>query len=129
MKAGDTFYFRKGSDTHLWALISDPTQNPECVLVVAFSTYETYKDTACIIEQGEHPRIKHKTVIWYEEANSPSVATLQAMADEGVIQWNVPLSAELLARIRQCSFNSRLERDHVHFLIKQGLIDVKKLAR
>lgn len=33
MQAGDTFYFHRGIDDHLWAVISDSMTHPEVVLI------------------------------------------------------------------------------------------------
>ena len=58
MNAGDTFQPANGTVdrfVHLWVIISDPQQDSAEVLIVSLTAYHPKKDTACILEPGDHP--------------------------------------------------------------------------
>ncbi len=52
---------------------------------------------------------------------------IDRMIKDGHVVQNTALSPQALAKIRQCAFHSRLKRDLVDLLIRQKLIDVKRL--
>ena len=58
---GDTLFFKD----HLCVVISDPAQDPNRVVVVAFTTRESWTDEGCVLYPGDHPFIQHDTCIDY----------------------------------------------------------------
>src|SRR4051794_21856112 len=101
MKAGDTFTITdRGVDSHLWVVISDPEKDAEHVVMVSMTTYEKYKENVCLLDVGDHPRISHKTCIAYNETRMTTLAQLIALRDGGHLSLQSPVSAEILARIR-----------------------------
>ena len=78
MKAGDTFLVVKPYN-HLYVVISDPAQNCEEVVIVNFTSYSPDEEQTCILKAGEHPFIKHKTVVRYKDARITSVRKLQQL--------------------------------------------------
>ncbi len=52
---------------HLWVVSSLPTDDGS-VVILSFTTWRFGCDENCVIEVGEHPFVKHKTVIAYEKA-------------------------------------------------------------
>jgi hypothetical protein len=66
MDAGDTFFLHgAAADGHLWVIISDPTNHPDRVLFVSMTSHDVTKEEVCIINNGEHQFVKHKTCISY----------------------------------------------------------------
>jgi hypothetical protein len=63
MNLGEAYIYRD----HLHIVISMPNEAGE-VVVVNFSTHHANKDQSCVIEAGEHPFVKHKTVVEYRAA-------------------------------------------------------------
>lgn len=63
MKLGDAFIWRE----HLWCVISIPNADG-IVVLVNFTSHEPGCDESCVIEVGEHPFVKQKTVIDYNLA-------------------------------------------------------------
>ena len=122
MNAGDTFLFVGCADNHLWMVISDPLQNEQEVLIVHFSTWNDCWDQACIVEAHEHPFLNRKTIVAYEKAVAPPLATLEAVWQDGRLKFREPLSPELLEKIRQCARHSRIKRDFRDLLIAQSLL-------
>lgn len=125
MKAGDTFYIRDRSvDTHLWLILSDPEMDPERVLMVSMTTHEPYKEDACLLNKGDHPRISHETCVAYNEARLISLEKLKALSDGGYLSLQAPLAPEVLKRIREgVSRSTMIKYKHVELLLDQGVID------
>jgi hypothetical protein len=124
MKAGDTFRCPDRSvDTHLWVVISDPSQNSSQVLIVSLTTYGPKKEATCILKAGVHPFIKHDTCVAYGLANAPSIAQLEKARVDGHLTPDVPVSAAVLQRIREgAALSPRLKIDFYDLLDAQGLV-------
>lgn len=124
MKAGDTFYVRARSvDTHLWVIISAP-EIAGRVLMVSMTTYEPYKEDVCLIDTGDHPQVSHKTCVAYNEARMTTLEQLTALKDGGHLSVQVPVSEDLLSRIRAgVSRSTRIKYQYVEFLLDQGVIE------
>ena len=125
MNAGDTFFVRdRFIDTHLWVVISDPAKDPDRVLMVSMTTYEPYKEKACLLEAGDHPRVTHSTCIAYDEARLIALKSLTALRDGGRLSVQDPVSDALLSRIREgVSRSTRIKFKYVELLLDQGLIE------
>ena len=125
MKAGDTFYIRNRSvDAHLWVVISDLEKNAGQVLIVSMTTYKSYKEDVCLLDAGDHPRISHKSCIAYNEARLIALERLTALMDGRSLSVQDPVSAELLARIRDGVSRSRhIKPQYVEWLLDQGVIE------
>jgi hypothetical protein len=56
-----------GKGVHLYVILSDPGQNDEAVLVVAFSTVRggRHEDRSCIVEPGEHVDLPDQSFVYY----------------------------------------------------------------
>jgi hypothetical protein len=126
MKAGDTF--RPADNTvdqfvHLWVIISDPEQDPDRVLIVSLTEYHPKKDTACILEPGDHPFLHKKTCVAYNLANAPSLDDLVRARNNGDLIPKEPMRAEILERIRkQSSLSTKMAPDLWDILDRQGLV-------
>ena len=113
---------RANTPTHLWTIISDPSQSPT-VLIVNFTSWDDWPQEACIVEAGEHPFIKHKSYINYDDAQLPPLQMLQRAYDEHLITEKEPLTDELLQRIRESAVSpiSLLKNRLRQILIEQGV--------
>ena len=82
MRAGDTFYLQhRAADGHLWVIISDPDQNPDRVLFASMTSYDVDKETVCLIQAGEHPRVSHLACNSYQQIRSSSLETLNTVTN------------------------------------------------
>jgi hypothetical protein len=123
MRAGDTFRL-VGSDVHLWMILSDPEIDPARVLLVNFTTWRSYHDQACVLEGGEHPFVHHRTCVNYRDARLHSMAQLEALQQDGLIEPHERLTSELLRLIRNRAGDSHLiALEHYQLLEDQGLIE------
>ena len=87
-------------DPHLWVIVSDPSQDPDDVLIVNFTTRTDRSDESCNVEPGEHPFVKHRTVVEYRGAKRVSARQLDQLLANTRLELREPVSQELLARIR-----------------------------
>ena len=102
LSAGDTFMtVSKGIRDHSWIIVSDPIHDEHNVLFVNLTSWKPEKDESCILERGEHPFITHKSIISYPDARVTSVADLSALSEVNQIYLKEPVSAPVLARIRE----------------------------
>src|SRR5262245_36827970 len=124
MEAGFTFLIaRKEVDDHLWVIASDPKADPGQVLIVSLTTARSYKEQVCIIEGGEHPWVRHRTCVNYEDSKVVSLDKLYTLKDSGLLQLQEPLTPSLLRRIRDgAAVSRRIPLDNRQVLIDQGLI-------
>lgn len=123
MVAGDTF-IRKDADAHLWIVLSDPSIDPEKVLIVNLTTLDARKEQICVLNRGDHPWIKHETCVNFADSIITTLAKLNAARAGGALQMRAPLSPGLLKKIREAVLDSeRIPMDNADVLIEQGLID------
>lgn len=123
---GDTFIIpdkRDGYVPHLWIVISDPSANPELVVLVSMTSFEEYKDCSCRIDAGEHPQAKHDSVIDYHSARMISAADLEAKSNDHKIRRREPVSEELLERILAGADTTQFIPNECHWILAdQGLL-------
>jgi len=126
VKAGDAFLIpNEHGIRHLYVVISDPDQNPASVYLVMVSTHETGKDETCILNQGDHPRINHRSVVVYQmpPAVLTSVSRLQTLAENKTIIPQPPVSESVLLKIREgCKTSRYIESRIESLLYNQGLL-------
>jgi hypothetical protein len=122
--AGDTFRpADPRADIHLWVVISDPSIDPNQVLIVSLTTYKPYKDGACILKTGDHPFIRHDTCIAYDLARVVSLSQLETLLKSGMLIPDDPVSHQVLERIRAAIWDSkRIAQEHVDLMEAQGLL-------
>jgi len=84
---------------HLYFIISDPNEDGR-VLLVNLTTYQPGKDKTCILNEGEHPFINHKSTIEYSEVLEPKIADLEKAIDSGIARTHAIASDVLLEKIQ-----------------------------
>ena len=104
--------------------ISDPEKNPDRVLLVSMTSYDVGKEDVCLIDVGEHPRVKHKTRISYKPARQTSLEDLDRLRDSQYLRMQEPVSPEILHRIRRgASLSRRIDLEHLELMEEQELLD------
>ena len=123
-KSGDTFRpSNRNVDIHLWIILSDPLLDPDHVLIVSMTTYKSYKDSACLLQIGEHRAVTCETCIAYEHAKITTIDRLRQAGDQELLRPDVPVTQDILKRIRDGSAVSRkMAIEHFELLVKQGLV-------
>jgi len=123
MIGGETFFFRGPENTrpHLWVIVSDPEREPERVVIVSMTTWKEYKDETCILTPDDHPALTHATSIDYGRARLFTASQLEKARDLGALDPQVPVSAEVLSRIRDGGVQSEFTPiKHRQVLLDQG---------
>lgn len=104
LKQGDTFWAENvgdGVDTHLLIVISDPSKNPDQLVLVTLTTWETHKDDSCILEPGDHPFVKHLTCVKYDSFSKilPFAAKIESLLSREKLKRRERLRPEILQKI------------------------------
>ncbi len=126
MRIGDTF-LRTDSDKHLWIVLSDPEKDSDNVLLVNMTSWTATKESACILNRGDHPWIRHKTCINYDDFDTvvTTLTDLQNAKDAGAVIVQKPLSKAVLRRVLEgATASERLSLEKAEILENQGLIDI-----
>jgi len=125
VNAGDAFFIQNRSvDTRLWVIISDTEKDPGRVVMVSITTHEGYKESVCLLEPGDHPRITHKSCVFYKETRMTNLETLHLLRDRGTLNVQPPVSAEILARIRDgVSRSTTIKPQFIDILLEQEVIE------
>jgi hypothetical protein len=127
MEAGDTFFFKVDVDSHLWMIISDPATDPDNVILVSFTTLTDEKEAVCVVNAGEHPRVKHPTCVHYQKPLRVSAAQLTELERKSLLEFQPKLSPQLLKRIRNSAADSRRFPEEMYeILLSQDLIDFEE---
>jgi hypothetical protein len=124
MNAGDTILIPEPGtsyDSHLWMVISDPTQGDECV-IVNFTSWRADKDQSCVVLPGEHEYVRNKTCVNFKDAKRCRIGDLESLISSRHLTTRAPLSTGLLAKIRQAVPESRMNWSCVQLLIQQAVI-------
>ena len=125
MEAGFTFVLAEDVvDKHLWIVLSDPSQFPDQVVIVSFTTYTPQKDQACIVEKDEHPSwFRHRSCISYTHTKIVTLEQIRTLRNNGSLLPQEPLSEGLLTKIRERAGDSTTMLSHIaDILEEQGII-------
>ena len=104
---------------HLFVVMCDPDRRGD-VLLVSISTYkEGHKnhDPTCLLDEGDHPFIKHRSYVRYASARQESAATLvqrvasRSYTDQGLVGEAV--FQRILAGFRKSDFVSPFVFDYL----------------
>ncbi len=124
MNFGDAF-LRTDSDRHLWVVLSDPSKDPNNILLVNLTSWKPEKERACVLNVGDHPWITHETCVNYNDFDAivTTLPKLHAAKDAGALKMQEPLSEKVLQLILQGAAESvRLSLEKAEILASQGLI-------
>ncbi|HLX63886.1 MAG TPA: hypothetical protein VKX17_21625 [Planctomycetota bacterium] len=122
MIPGDAFYF--DGDIHLWIVLSNPDPNGN-VVIVSVTTNAPYKDSTCELNVGDHPKIRHSSLVYYRKAELASKAKLSAEVQAGKINIVQRFSDAVMSRIYDGAGLTRfMPQDCQAILDDQGLINL-----
>ena len=102
IKPGDCFLLDNPTNNrkHLYIVISNQS-NQDRILLVNVTTYKTGKDTSCILESGDHPFIKHKSIINYAEPLEPVHDPFEGFVNRNIIQRAKSISKVVLRKVQE----------------------------
>lgn len=101
MKAGDTFLAGKDEDEklHLRIVVTEPNAEGE-VAVVSVTTRRNRSEGLVVLQVGDHPFIRHESVIAFAYAEITSVAGIERAIAAGTARTREPASVALLKRVQ-----------------------------
>lgn len=115
-----TAYFLAG--LHYYFVISDPNLDPENIVVVNMTTCRGFatEDRSCILEENEHPIVRHKSWIKYEKAEVASLRILNHRLRTNIITDVFPDKCypDILRRIIAGAESSPLTPKKVLIILK-----------
>lgn len=111
MKAGDAFYLPDWSGGHInFAIEVFPDGS---VITCNFTNHTRTSDKTCVVVQGEHPSITKTSVVNFAKAHHCEAGIPLESLKKLIESHKPPLSAELLARIRQGALDSPRTPDKI----------------
>lgn len=126
LTSGDTFLIPKSSNEteHLWIVVTDPDPTTFEAVCVNVTTLKLICDKTVILQPGEHPFIKHPSLILYSDAQKLDVrhieAALNAAASEIIVcKSQAQCGPELLKRIQDGVLTSKATPKDVKEYCKQ----------
>lgn len=123
LKAGQTLLLPKpGHDvSHLWVLVlsSDPVTME--TVIVNMTTQRSHSDSTLVLLVGEHPFVRHPSVVHYEDARIVDGRAIEAALLAGTFPALSDCSAALLKRIQEGLLNSPFTPGKVKTYVRHRL--------
>ena len=89
-----------GNKNHLYVIVTDVCSEGKHLLVNVSTIYPgTYYDNTCVIDDGEHPFIKHPSYVVYRQARIDKSEQIIKYVNCRYFSPHLPISDELLIRI------------------------------
>lgn len=66
---------------HLWIVVTDPIGDPPTVIIVNLTTARLGSDRTVVLHTGDHPFIKHETVVNYADAREAPANKIAQLLD------------------------------------------------
>lgn len=85
---------------HLWAVVAQSSCTTK-VLIVNVTTFWSHSDPTVILNNGDHPFIKHKSSINYAEMREVGTALIIDKIKKGVIKIQNDLEVHILQKIQE----------------------------
>lgn len=107
LNCGDTFLTGTDDDEddyHLWIIVTPPNLGE--VVTVCVVTAHKRSERLVVLNAGDHPFIKHESVIAYRWSKIRLVDDLEAALSTGAAKKREPLSAAILKKAQSCLLES-----------------------
>ena len=127
--SGDTFLNDSvpGAPEHLWIVATDPEGDPPSVVIVNVTSLvddgKRHIDEACVLNESDHPFVRHDSFMKYKAAALVEVSTLQSLLAKGLIKSPAPVSAHVLQRVRQGFLDSEFSEKRFQDIVRPYLED------
>ncbi len=101
--AGRTFFrsTSQQSKNHLHVVLTEPEGDPPQVVIVNLTSAQTWSDQTVVLDEGEHPFVKHRTVVNFSDAQLDNSSTVKGLVETGIGEFREDLSEALLSKIQQ----------------------------
>ena len=113
IKLGTTFWGGSPDDPntkHLWFVITDPDSNHGLAVIVNMTTFRAGSESCCVLKSGDHPAVKHESVINYLKARKVPVANIEKAhkSRPDLIVFAEKADTKLIVKILQGALESKL---------------------
>lgn len=108
MKGGDCWLLRfdnTGPKVHLWVLLTDPRPGGEAV-IASVTTLRHNGDQTVILQPGDHPFIRHASIVLYSDCRIVSAAELTKWIVAGMAIPQAPFTSRVLSTITKGAMQS-----------------------
>lgn len=118
MNLGDTYII----EGHLWIVVSDPVADGS-VAMVNLTSHKPPCDETCILNPGDHPFVRHKTIVKYCWA---TMVTPQKQVEvTRRFPARAPVGGALLAKIQRGALTSEATKPKIATAIEATLKKTK----
>ena len=116
LNCGDTFYAGETEDDepHLSVIITPPSEGE--VVTVSITTRRRKSEALVCLNVGDHPFIKHESVVAYAYSRTRSVDDIESAVQSGNAILREPVAPALLKRIRMGLRDSDFTPNGVRYL-------------
>jgi hypothetical protein len=123
MSAGDTFLMspRAGVDLHLWIVITAIEDGSGLLAVVSITTLRHNADQTLILRRGDHPFIRHDSVVHFADARLVELKTIEGNVAAKHITPHEPCSAKLIREVQDGALGCDLTPQKVFNFCKKML--------
>ena len=99
---GDTVLMPKpGQETaHLWIIVTAPEAGSGQAVMVNLTTQRPHSDTTVVLNAGDHPFVRHPTVVNFSDARFVDVRQLEQGIRAGYFAAQATCTARVLQRIQ-----------------------------
>ena len=100
LNCGDTFLTGDEDDEtlHLWIVLTPPTEGE--FVVASVTTRRRKSETLVILRVGDHPFIRHDSVISYAHSKIMTVEAIEIAILNGAAKIREPVTEAILRRVR-----------------------------
>ena len=107
MQAGECFLIGgHGLTPHLWIVLTQPAGDPARVLIASCTSRKPWSDDTILLDRGDHPFIRHETVIAYTEVRIVEVRVIEFQLGVGKIARKERMRRAVLDRVVRAVLNS-----------------------
>jgi hypothetical protein len=103
MRCGDAVLMPAPGGTaipHLWIVVTEPDPENSLAVIVGVTTLRRGADQTVILRRGDHPFLRHDSVVFYGDAQTADVGKMKKNIAAGTILRQQPCSRELLKLIQ-----------------------------
>ncbi len=115
MNAGDVFHLPDWFGGHFNFILEVLPDGS--VIICNFTELKAYSDRTCVVTIGEHECITKDSVVYYAEAYLCKTEDQMGALERQISSRKAPLSADLLARVRQGALDSPHTPEYIKDLL------------
>jgi len=121
LKLGDTFInLNPDSPEHLWIVSSLPASDGSLV-IFNLTSHRSRGDETCVVEPGEHPFVKHRSVVAYARGQSLPEHVVKYMQARKLYQPHQPVSDALRNRIQRGALASEFTSQKLQVIVRESM--------